>query len=611
METLFQILGTSKDKIGNVKDIDPSAGIYDDFVAEHKRLGGQANQKLWEEREHLEERRKNIEKTIHEVLPPLKSYLHDFQRQLNSHTSDLDQIREKSHYLKTLLEFNSEKLKNISPLVNDLIIPPEVIQDILHGKINASWQENIDFLRDKKVIYEKYKEEDSDTLKPKDFQDLCDILEFLNLAIVERSKKYIVFKIKSLRSNTPIASQRLQCDLMNVNKLFKFMVENNLSMALELRQAYAYTMRWYYHTYFARYIRSLTILKYKGIDYHYILGNGLSISPNGMGGDSSSSYGFSSYLMPTALTSSVISSDDINQYFEVEKRIDLLTKEDNTVMVSQIAETNQRENFLEIGYKNLNLAILDNFSSEYRFLSSFFRVDGNSNDELNGLLEKIFQPTFTAALEFSEQLIQNTYDIFGVLISIRITNLLQFESARRELPSVMENFLNSQLIALWPKFQQLVDVQCQNIRKVSITTRSKETADILTMPHELTIQFGKMLFSLLTLSVSHKNNVDERSEPLYQSISRIRNEFETIMTKLSKTTSSPEQFLGTNYMYLYNILLQQRLNHMSEETGLTPAIDEGKFVQESDEKEKNSDVPLIIRETEQHFKSLVEAFNKR
>ncbi|KAL3240290.1 Vps52p [Nakaseomyces bracarensis] len=609
METLFQTLGTTRESLGDVKG--ETSDIYEEFVVEHNRLGGLANQKLWEEREHLEERRQNIERTVEQVLPPLKTYLNEFQEQLSSHTSDLDQIREKSQYLKTLLEFNSEKLKNISPLVNDLIIPPEVIQDILHGKINESWQENIDFIRDKKVIYDKYKKDDSNCLKPKDFKDLCDILGFLNMAILERSKKFIIFKKKSLRSNIPIASQKLQYDLMNVSKLFQFMVENNLSMALELRQAYAYTMRWYYHSYFARYIRSLTILRYKSIDYHYILGNGLTVSPNGMGGDASASFGFSSYLMPTSFTTSAVSSDDINNYFQVEKRIDLLTKEDNTVMVSQIAETNQRENYLEIGYKNLNLAILDNCSSEYKFLASFFRVDAKSNDELNGLLEKIFQPTFTQAIEFTEQLIQSTYDIFGILISIRITNLLQFECSRRELPSVIDNFLNSQLITLWPKFQQLVDVQCQNIRKVTILTRSKESADNLTTPHELTIQFGKMLFSLLTLSVSHKNNIDERSEPLYQSISRIRNEFETVMTKLSKMTASPEQFLGTNYLYLYNILLQQRLSHMSREAGLTPAVDEGKFVHESDEQSKNSEVPLIIRESEHHFKALVEAFNKK
>lgn len=611
MDVLRETLGISADF--QAKAIIDQDDPYNIFCKEHNQIGTTANQKLSDDRNKLEHRREVLHNTIDNIIPPLKEYLNEFKNTLNEHTRDLDNIREKSTYLKTLLEYNSDKLKNISPLVNDLIIPPEVIQDILHGKIDQSWQENIDFIMDKQEIYKKYKDQGFDGLKPKDFNDLCDILDVLKLVILERSKKYIVFKIKSLRSNTPVPSQKLQYELMNVNKIFQFMVENNLSMALELRQAYAYTMKWYYSAYFGRYIRSLTILSFKNIDNHYVLGNGLSISPPGYANTNNSGYSFSSYLMPTSLSTATVSDDSINQYFQVERRLDLLTKEDNTVMVSQIAEHNQRENYLEIGFKNLNLAILDNCAAEFKFLSTFFKTNHNSEGELNGVLEQIFQPTFNQAIEYTKQLIQNTFDIFGILISIRITNLLQYSIIQKSLPSAIDDFFSVQLITLWPKFQQLIDIQCQNIRKLNITVRpGKNTgvADILSSPHELTVQFGKMIFSLLTLSVNHKENVDERSEPLYQSIPRLRNEFETVMTKISKTTKSPEKFLAVNYLYLYNLMQQQKLTHLTEESMLSPVVQQGTFDQQIGEQQSNNAVPLLIKETEDHFKSLVEAFNK-
>lgn len=138
-------------------------------------------------------------------------------------------------------------------------------------------------------------------------------------------------------------------------------------------------------------------------------------------------------------------------------------------------ENNTTKNYIEIGFKNLNLAILDNCTVEYLFLKEFFAINDDNHEEINGLLEQIFQPTFDEATEYTQQLIQYNYDIFGVLISIRVANQLQFESERREIPSMFDSFLNGQLIQLWPRFQQLVDFQCESLRKVAITTNVANT----------------------------------------------------------------------------------------------------------------------------------------
>ncbi|EJS42179.1 vps52p [Saccharomyces arboricola H-6] len=581
----------------------------------------------------LQEMHSNNETAISVVIPQLIDYLTQFTDRLSNYTQDLDFIKRKSNELQSLLEYNSTKLANISPMVNDLMIPPELINDIIKGKINESWQDNITFIADKEQIYDKYRHNNhhqsnnktgkSAVIAPKDFDNLCQLLDVLKNVILERSKRLIISKIKTLRSSHPVPSQRLQTQLLKVQKIFPFIRDNNLSLALELRQAYCYTMKWYYKEYFSRYIRSLTILPFQQIDSQFALGNGLSTTSVG-GFSNSSSLFFSSYLTTSATNAfynkAPVTDEEIDKYFQIKKRLNILTQEDNTVMVSQIAENNTAKNYIEIGFKNLNLAILDNCTVEYRFLRDFFAVNDESSEEINGLLEQIFQPTFDEATAYTQQLIQYNYDIFGILISIRVANQLQFESERRGIPSMFDSFLNGQLIQLWPRFQQLVDFQCESLRKVAITTNtakysgsSATNGSPLTSPHELAVQFGKFLISFLTLAITHKLVIDERSEPLYNSIIRLRNDFETVMTKCSKKTKSPERFLTTNYMYLYNILQQLHL-HLnisdSDAQNYNPDSTEGANTETTDDDENDSGIPLIIRETENHFKTLVEAFTR-
>lgn len=543
----------------------------------------------------LEKKNDKIKYSINELLPKLSNDLLEFNNQLTTFTNDLGYIKDKSTELKNLLDLNSQKLVNINPLVNDLMISPDIITQIITGKINREWQNNIKYIREKRNLYKKYMDENkSDDLQvPIDFDKLCIVLDDLEKVILERTKKFIVHKIKTLRHHTPIPSQRVQAAMFCVKDIFQFIVDKNYSLALELRQAYSYTMRWYYKTYFARYIRSLTILPFKNIDSQYALGNGLS--------DTSVTNSTASYLFPTYLANSYtkslnfINDEAIANYFQIDKRLLILTQEDNTVMVSQIAENNKMENFIEIGFKNLNLAILDNCSTEYIFLNKFFRTNSN-RQELDGVLEQIYQPTFQEGLDYTKYLIENTYDIFGILISIRIGQQLQEEARKRKTP-IIEDYINSQLIQLWPKFQQLVDFQCESLRKTAITTniakefKAANNANDLTAPHELTVQFSQFLTSFLTLTSTHNSNIDERSEPVYNSITRLRNDFETVMTKCSKKTKSPERFLATNYLYLYNVLQQKilKMDHDGDRNLL----------------------PLILRETEEHYSLLVRAFSEK
>lgn len=605
---------------------------YDDFAKEQSDVSdlNQLNGYLQE----LEKKYCKYEDTIENIIPPLIQQMTNLNTKLSEYTTELNLIKHKSDELKNIYNYNSKKLANISPVVNDLLIPPQVAREIISGKINSSWIDNITFIKDKQSMYSQYMhnniENSNNTtpiILPNDFKKLCEVLKILKTIILERSKKFLISRIRILRSGNPIPSQRVQNQLLKLKNMFKFIIENNMSLALEIRQAYAYTMKWYYKEYFSRYIRSLTILQFTSIDSQFSLGHIVNNS-------NISTSLFSNYLSTSYGYSSTVSNDTIREYFQISKRLSILTQEDNTVMVSQIAENNKniKNNFIEIGFKNLNLAILDNCTVEFNFLKDFFQITDNV-EEIYGILEQIFHPTFEQALNYTEQILinPNVYDIFGVLISIRIGQKLQVESLKRCTPSFFD-YLNDQLMILWPKFQQLIDWQSESLNNLSITGLNIDDTNLLSQPHELTISFTLFLESLLTLSIdnsceinyhfntiednnigfkenctdSHKNcnntsRFDPRAEPLYQSIIRIRNSYETVMTKFSKMTKSAEKFLSINYLYLYNSLQQQNnLSMHNSDNNNEEMFDNGKDINECS----------VLREIELHFETLVNAYTK-
>ncbi|KAL2707272.1 Vacuolar protein sorting-associated protein 52 [Kluyveromyces marxianus] len=593
MDALCDILGfkeasppNGEESLNNKTEDD----VYESYVKSSSNKEYYLHPGLLKELDDLVSKEEKLRTSTEVLIPNLKTYFVDFHNNLNALTKDLDFVKGKSSELSSLLKSNSSRLKDISPIVNDLIISPEVIDQVLRGKIDHKWLDCIDYLNDKQEIYHKYLEE-TDKEKPQDFDHLNEVLQILKAVCVERSKKFIVIRIKRLRDGHPVPAQRIQEELLQVKEIYQMIYKTKPELALGLREAYLNTMKWYYKTYFSRYIRSLTILQYVQIDSNFGLGHGLS--------NTSVSGSYANYLFSggrSLFASQVtyrndITDDTINDYFQISKRLDLITQEDKTVMVSQIAENNPVANYLEVGFKNLNLAILDNCTAEFLFLNEFFRLPTDEGDGIRKLLLEVFQPTFDNALEFTHHLIDNTYDIFGVLISIRVAHRLQFEAQSRQTPCI-DDYLDGQLILLWPKFQKLVDFQCEQLRSVAITTNtahirgSENHLDPLVTPHELTVQFSKFLLSLLKLSLTHKELLDERSEPLFHSINRIRDDFETIMTKCSKKSKNAEKFLTTNYMYLYNSLQQS-------------------FLKSDSERE-----PLILSETKVHLSQLIEAYSK-
>jgi hypothetical protein len=373
------------------------------------------------------------------------------------------------------------------------------------------------------LIYKKY----SASPEYKDMKSIDTLKELLDILMrksIERIKNFMILKIKKLRV-VGTSSQNVQQELLLVKEISPFLFKHSPELFNELLQAYVLTMSWYYKSHFQRYLTSLEKLKIYQYDYNYLIG------------------GQQSYFQK---------SSNILDY-SIAKRFQIINAQDPTVLLAQIAENNPITFHMEIGFRSFNLALIDNGSVEYLFLNEFFQV--GSMEVVNKALDEIFKPTYRIGIQYTKNLTHQTFDMFGILILIRLSQSLILELQKRKIP-VLEDYLNLQLITLWPTFQKLIDQNCENLKRSSLKSSSISEIHPLN-PHFLTIQFTNLVYGFLKLSNSNEILIESKQEPLFNSIIRLRSEFESVLTKLSKNLkpqSKVESFLFVNYNYILSYL---------------------------------------------------------
>jgi hypothetical protein len=74
------------------------------------------------------------------------------------------------------------------------------------------------------------------------------------------------------------------------------------------------------------------------------------------------------------------------------------------------------------------------------------------------------------------------YDAIGVLLCIRLVNMNIFILQKRCIPA-LENFLNAMNLLLWPRFQSIMDMHIDSVKK---TQASKLMVNKDVHPHYVT-----------------------------------------------------------------------------------------------------------------------------
>ncbi len=175
---------------------------------------------------------------------------------------------------------------------------------------------------------------------------------------------------------------------------------------------------------------------------------------------------------------------------------------------------------------------------------------------------EIFETTFTLGKSLTKQLIDTTVDAIGVLLCVRLNQRFAFELQRRKIPA-MDGYINGTSMLLWPRFQVVMDMHSDSIRRATSLLIGRGSVSALsltvsqpgrqtTAPHHLTQRFGQFSHSILLLSSEAGDD-----EPVSSSLRRLRADFDAFLAKLSGGISdakAKQRFLFNNYSLLLTII---------------------------------------------------------
>ncbi|KAH8912547.1 Vps52-domain-containing protein [Coniochaeta sp. PMI_546] len=482
----------------------------------------------------FEELHKSI-RACDDILNSVETNLTSFRNDLAAVSADIESLQARSSALTVRLENRKAVEKGLAPVVEELSVSPEVVSRISEGPIEESWVKLLSDLDRRTAAHKK----NASQLESRAMADLGPLLEKLTLKAVERIRDFLVSQIKALRSPNINAQIIQQQNFLRFKDLFTFLHKHHSTLADEICQAYMNTMRWYYLSQFTRYEKSLAKLKLHQLDKTDLLGHE----------DHS--------RKTTVISSGAKHAGQPHDAFNLGRRVDLLKTTNQMAISSFLAEEDHSLHYLEVPFRNFNLALVDNASAEYTFLATFFSP-ALSVATINRHFNYIFEPTFTLGQTLTRTLTTDSFDALGLLLCVRLNSHLAFELQRRRIPAA-DGYVNGTAMLLWPRLQAVMDAHCESVRAAAAalpsgSSAAKKTGGPGAAPHVVTQRFGQLLQGILALSAEAGDD-----EPVVSSLGRLRSEVEAFLTRWSQANFGSdrrkrERFLYNNYSLVLTII---------------------------------------------------------
>ncbi|KAL6791397.1 Sac2 family domain-containing protein [Trichoderma sp. SZMC 28013] len=483
-----------------------------------------------------------------DILNSVEMNLADFRNDLSTVSADIETLQTRSSALSRRLENRKRIEKALGPLVEELSVSPDTISRITTGHIDELWAKTLNEMDKRASAIKKL----SGTQQGKASEELGPILEKLILKAVERIRDFLVAQIKALRSPHINAQIIQQQNFLKFKDLYTFLHKHHAALAEEISQAYMNTMRWYYLNQFTRYERALAKLKLHILDKNDVLGQ-------------------EDATRKTAVLSSSRVAGPPHDAFNLGRRIDMLRTKSTSAISSYLAEEDQSTHYLEVPFRNFNLALIDNATAEYTFLAAFF-APALSYSQISKNFNYIFDPTFEVGRVLSKTLVSESFDALGLLLCIRLNQHFAFDLQRRKVPAV-DGYINGTNMLLWPRLQVIMDRHCESVRLLTNAAPAKlAKADQMKMsaaPHMVTQRFGQLLHGFLALSTEAGDD-----EPVVASLRRLRSEVEAFLARQAQShgdARKSERFLYNNYSLILTIigdeagkLAQEQQEHFEE-----------------------------------------------
>ncbi|KAL2914393.1 Vacuolar protein sorting-associated protein 52 [Polyrhizophydium stewartii] len=422
---------------------------------------------------------------LHNQVQECDALLENMENLLRGHQEHLGQINAEISVLQEQSRSMTVRLRN---------------RHICEGEINEFFLQHLAELN-KMMAFVKSKQEK----KIRAFKDVGPELERLRLRAAEKIRDFLLKKIESLKApNTNIAIIQ-QSVFLKYKELFWFLMERYSDVGLEIHANYVVTVANYFFASFEKYIKSIG-------RFQMVIADKLDL----IGCEEGAKRG---------LFSGRLTLKDKTNVFTLGERVHVLTNPEPEIILPHIAEDKNMKYSYEAIFKSITRLLLDNASSEYIFTTEFFaRTKTRHPIEVPGV---VFTEVFDQTLKFIQATIksqiENTFDAVGILICIRLNSQNIRIMQKRRIPC-LENFLNIVNILLWPKFQAIIDLHIDSLKKATVS-RLLPTKDV--HPHYIMRRYAEFSASILTLNQGYDDAL------LVNSLSRLRGEVLILLNKMA------------------------------------------------------------------------------
>ncbi|XP_008810964.2 vacuolar protein sorting-associated protein 52 A-like isoform X2 [Phoenix dactylifera] len=406
------------------------------------------------------------------------------------------------------------KLKNrkaaeskLSRFVEDIIVPPRMVDIIVDGEVNDEYLRTLEILS-KKL---KFVEVDSMVKASKALKDVQPELERLRQKAVSKAFEFMIQKLYALRKPKTNIQILQQSVLLKYKYVVLFLKEHGKEIYAEVRAAYVDTMNKVLSAQFRAYIQALEKLQ---LD--------IATSTDLIGVETRSTGHFLRGREPIKNRSAV---------FALGERINILKEIDQPALIPHIAEANSQKYPYEVLFRSLHKLLMDTATSEYLFCDDFFGEDS--------IFYEIFTGPFAVIDEHFNAVLPNCYDAIGLMLMIRIIHQHQLIMFRRRIPC-LDSYLDKVNISLWPRFKMVFDMHLNSLRSANVKTLWEDDVH----PHYVMRRYAEFTASLVHLNVEYGDG------QLDLNLERLRMAVDDLLVKLAKLFTKPKSqtvFLINNY----------------------------------------------------------------
>ncbi|XP_063937552.1 vacuolar protein sorting-associated protein 52 A isoform X1 [Daucus carota subsp. sativus] len=491
------------------------------------------------------------------ILSQMETLLGGFQDEIGSISSDIKILQEKSMDMGLKLKNRKVAESKLAKFVEDIIVPPRMIDIIVDGEVNDEYMRTLEILS-KKL---KFVEADSLVKTSNALKDVQPELEKLRQKAVSKVFEFIVQKLYALRKPKTNIQILQQSVLLKYRYLMSFLKEHGKEIYNEVRAAYIDTMNKVLSAQFLAYIQALEKLQ---LD--------IATSSDLIGVEARGTSLFSRGREPLKNRSAVFALGD---------RLNILKEIDEPALIPHIAEASSRKYPYEVLFRSLHKLLMDSASSEYLFCGDFFGEES--------IFGEIFAGPLLVIDEHFNTVLSNCFDAIGLMLMICIIHRHQVIMSRRRIPC-LDSYLDKVNISLWPRFKMVFDMHLNSLRNANVKSLWEDDVH----PHYVMRRYAEFTASLIHLNVEYGDG------QLELNMERLRMAVDDLLVKLAKTFTKPKLqtvFLINNYDMTIAVLKE--------------ASEGGKIQMHFEELLKNNTAVFVEELLLEHFSNLIKFVKNR